>query len=182
MKTVKYVHGIWVYGISGIAKNGVRDCSQYHYDKVYLMAGINNLTKRSQGYAVPKYTNGDILVHETVDELYKARTKVEALAREVIVCEMVGLCFKSYNDGMESHAYPEEQAILNSAIVRVNGHVRKMNDDRGLYSPQIADIVHKKRGTNRYQHRYGIALHDGLHFNDNTAKEILDRLIVHMLQ
>ena len=167
--------------IAGVAEQGVKDCAHYSYDRVYLMAGVNNLTLRHCGHVKPKYMDWCALVRDTVEELYKARITLAPLAGEIIICEIVGLSFWNYNYGDVCFAFHVEQDVLNAAIMRINEYVKFMNLERGSKTPMIADIVHKVRGPDKIEHRYSATLHDGLHFSNYTAEKVLDRLILNIL-
>ena len=159
---------------------GLRDCQMYMYDRVYFIGGVNNLSTRVNGMSTPKYDNKDQLVRDIMQELYRARVKIDPLANEVVICDMIGMNFQNYNYGWISHAYIAQQRILDSAIIRINEYIQEMNTDRGLNSPQIGDVVRKKRGSNRMEHKYLSTCHDGLYFNEVTAVKIMDKLMINM--
>ena len=167
--------------VADIARKGLRDYGYHVYDRIYLLGGVNNLTSLVGNFVEPRFYNCDAMVRELMIELYTARTQLDPIAREVVVCDLIGLSLRNYNYGLDSHAFPIQQLILNCAVLKINEYVQEMNEERGLHSPQLADVVHKKRGCDKIEHRYSSTLHDGLHFNTNTAIKILDKLILNIL-
>ena len=139
-----------------------------------------NHAEESKYEILPKYNNWVNIVGETVEELYLARKQIDCLAKEVIVGDLIGMSFQNYNYGLEKYAYPYHQCLLNNAVMRINEYIQEMNEDRGLKGPQIRDIVHKKRGTCKIEHRYLSTCHDGLHFNTTTAMKVMDKLLLNM--
>ena len=164
-----------------IAWKGFRDCHTYPYDRVYFMGGVNNLSLQRNGMSVPKYNNWGTLIRDIMQELYRARATIDGLAGEVIMCDLIGMNFQNYNYGLHSHAYLRQQHILDRAIVRINEYIQEMNEERGLKGPQLGDIVHQKRGLGRMEHKYFTTCHDGLHFNENTAVKIMDKIMANIL-
>ena len=167
--------------IEDIVRKGLRDCHMYRYDRVYFMGGVNNLSKKVNGMAIPEYNSWDILVRDIMIKLYQARVALKRLANEVVICDLIGMNFCNYNYGLESYAFPYQQSTLDRAVLRINEYVTEMNTDMGLKGPQLGDIVHKKRGESRMENRYWSTCHDGLHFNRNTAVKVMDRLMLAIL-
>ena len=87
------------------------------------MGGVNNLSTLNGIFAEPKYNNFDTLVRDLMIEFHTARNQVDILAKEVAVCDLIGLSFRNYNYGPESHAYPMHQQVLNNAVLKVNAYV-----------------------------------------------------------
>ena len=110
------------------------------------MAGVNNLSIGRNATATPKYDNWDHLVRDIVQELYQARIKIDTLAREVVICDMIGMHFQNCNYGLHHHAYPYHQWVLDRATVCINKHIHEMNEDRGLNSPQETYCTQEDRG------------------------------------
>ena len=168
--------------LADIANKGLRDCGHFVYDRIYLMGGVNNLSVLRGDFVVPKYNSWDVLIRDIMIEFHSARRLLDAMAREVIVCDLIGLSFRNYNYGLDTHAFPLHQQLLNGAVMRIHEYIQEMNEDRGLHSPQLADVVHKKRGNDRIEHKYTSTCHDGLHFYSYTATKIMDKLILSMLR
>ena len=145
------------------------------------MGGVNNLSIRGNGISFPRYNSWDHLVSDIMCELYRARTTLDRLAEEVVICDIIGMNFRNYNYGLYAYAYPWQQNVLDRGIVRINEYIQEMNEDRGLNSPQLGDIVHKKRGVNRMEHRYLSTCHDGIHFNEHTAIKVMDKIMSNIL-
>ena len=167
--------------IDKVVEKGLKDCRRYVYDRVYLMAGVNELSFKKGCVIFPRYSKVDIIVREVMIKYHEARVKLDTIAPEVVICELVGLSYWMYNSYCDNHAYPKEQAIINAAVIRINEYVHEMNDERGLLGPCIANITHKIRGETEMEHRYRATLHDGLHFNRAMATKVLDRFIINML-
>ena len=133
------------------------------------------------GVIFPRYTDVDTIVRELMIKHHKARVTLQPLAPEIVICELVGLSYWMYNKYSDNYAFPKEQAVINTAVMRVNEYVHEMNDERGLVGPCVADITHKRRGEIGLEHRYLTTLHDGLHYSRPMATKVLDRLIINML-
>ena len=71
---------------------------------------------------------------------------------------MIGVSFRSYNYGLYSYEFPQQQNVLDRGIIRINEYIQELNEDRTLNGPKLGDIVHENRGANRIEH-------DGLHYN-----------------
>ena len=167
--------------IADIVRKGLKDYGNYVYDRIYFMGGVNNLSTLKGFFVEPTYDNYDTLIRDLMIGFYTARSQLDKMAREVVMCDLIGLSFRNYNYGLDTHAYLWQQQVLNNAVMKVNAYIQEMNEERGLHSPQLADTVHKKRGYNRVEHKYTSTCHDGLHFNTITAHKILDKLILNML-
>ena len=167
--------------LADITRKGLRDYGHLVFDRIYLMGGVNNLSTLIGHFVIPKYHNKDILVRDLMIEFYNARKRLDQISAEVVVCDLIGLSFRNYNYGLDSHEFPQHQQILNSAVLRINEYIQEINEARGLHSPQLADVVHKKRGTDRIEHRYTSTCPDGLHFYAHIATKIFDKLIFNML-
>ena len=167
--------------IKEVATKGLADCGQYSYDRVYFMAGVNNLSTKRRGIVFPKCMDRYKIFRDIMVDLHEARTELDKLAPEVVMCEIIGLSYWMYNNYDDDLSFPEGQNEIEAAIMRINEYIHDMNDERGVKGPCIADITHKTRGESRLEHRYMATLHDGLHFNECTAIKILDRLIASML-
>ena len=117
--------------IEDIARKGLRDCHMNRYDRVYLMGGVNNLSKKINGMAIPKYNRWDALVGDIMMKLYQARVVLEGLATEVVICDLIGMNFYNYIYGIEAYAFPKQQIVLDRAVLRINEYIQEMNNDRG---------------------------------------------------
>ena len=131
---------------------GLRNGKYHYYDVIYLMTGINELSIRGKNRLVcPRFINDKDIMAHMQDMYISAHNRLLKYSYKVIICELVGLSFAIYNKGHLS--FPEEQAMLNSAIMHLNKFITSHSQQSGIVSPWIADHVHKYRW-GRLTHRY----------------------------
>ena len=160
---------------------GTHEAAHKRYDQVYLLAGVNNLTIHL-GYrkVKPRFTHWTSMVRRMMMEYYMARTRLYRLTDKVVICDLVALHLATYNRNGEGFHY--YQHIIDCATIRVNEYVEEMNREASVYSPRLADHIHKSRHPDHpIHHRYSTTLRDGLHFTLATTTKYSIMLLRNIL-
>ena len=167
--------------IEEVVSRGLADARFKHYDQVYLLAGVNNLTKFHRRRQVsPQYYDWTTLVNQLMVKFYSARTDLKPLSANIIVCDLIALHMETYNEGKA--AFYKQQEIIDNATIRVNEYIQEMNGNEWVYSPRFADHVHKARSVDKpIQHRYSATMKDGLHYNPATTAKFSILLLRNIL-
>ena len=149
-----------------------------YYDVIYVYLGVNNLSLKIRFHKVaPVFSSRYDLVKSLMREFYESRQRLRTKAKHVIICELSGLYYGTYNMNA-SMSFPLEQIELNSGIILLNEYIRSMNNERYLYCPNIADHTHKQRKERDNQtHRYSASMYDRLHFTYQSNEHFMDRFI-----
>ena len=161
----------------------IRRIGNRYYDFIYVYLGVVNLSlKLSNRNVVPIFSSQYDLVKSLTREYHEVRHMLSKLARHVIICELTGLHFGTYNLN-DNRKFPMEQSELNAGIILLNDHIRLMNNELDVFSPHLMEMTHKQRKElNNLVHRYSATTYDGLHFHYSTNANILDRFILNLFQ
>ena len=169
--------------ISQGIRYAINDITYNAYDIIYVYLGVCNLSKKlSPHNIIPIYSNRYLMCRNLLIDYHTARRRLRPYCNKVIICELTGLNFELYNTA-SGHVFPVEQYVINAGVILINQYITAMNSDEGHFSPNLADITHKQRSEyGNLCHRYTATMSDGIHFNTQTNKRILDRFIINMLQ
>ena len=161
----------------------IKKLGHRRYDIIYVYLGVVNLSlKISARNIVPVFSSRYDMVKSLIREYYEVRNLLSRFTRHVIICELTGLHFGTYNTH-SNLLFPLEQRELNSGIILLNEHIRAMNNDHNVCSPHIMELTHKQRKEkNNLVHRYSATTYDGLHFCYSTNANIFDRFILNIFQ
>ena len=121
---------------------------------------VNLSLKISVRNVVPVFSNRYDLVRSLIKEYYEARQLLRKFASHIIVCELTGLHYGTYNVN-SGRTFPEEQNELNAGIILLHDYIRVMNNEEGIYSPHILEYTHKQRKEkDNLVHRYSASKYD----------------------
>ena len=141
----------------------------HEVDTIYIMAGVNNMTKRDRG------TGRCTVIHSSAGELsdhimglYSDLTKycyIYCNIRQVILCTLTGMSLSRYNRVSTQH---DGQWIIDWGVKLVNDKIIEKNAAHGFYTPCLHRAVHLTQ-QRPYRHRamYN-RLNDGLHPTTKT--------------
>ena len=122
---------------------------------------------------VPNYDDAYAITNSLLSQYQAARLELLSIAKEVILCETVGLSMATYNTRGEP--FWDEQKEIDKAMPMVNDGITAINGQH-LYTPRYGSHVHKIRH-GRYGSRYAGTLRDGLHYTSATITKCAYYLI-----
>ena len=172
--------------LQSIESKAIDELSKYRYDQVFVMLGINNITKRFyQKEVILEFENVPDLV-DSLDNMYTSlKTKLQPYAPNIIICQLVGLDILMYNlekmgpNDLLIADYPRMQQIVNEAMSFVNRSIDSMNISSNVIGPWIEDTIHANINGSKV-HKY-LRLYDGLHPDKPTkwiwAKKLAKAII-----
>ena len=120
--------------VETVVTYGLFDARYMHYDQIYLLAGVNNLTNyHGRRQVSPRFYNWSEMVNRMMTEFHVARTRLYELSTHVVVCDLIGMHIGTYNEGKAY--FPLQQSIIDDATIRVNEYIGEMNFEAWVYSP-----------------------------------------------
>ena len=152
------------------------------FDLIFVFLGVNNLSSHLGFRHIQRiFTSRYLMTSHLLLEFCSAQNKLRTNTNNVIICELVGLNFGLYN--LDGSAFLEEQTEIDSGIILLNQHIRELNNQEGVFTPNIADFTHKQRAElDNLNHRYRATTHDDIHFTKDISTKILDRFIIAIIQ
>lgn len=123
------------------------------------------------------------LQQETVEELlnnYKSECKDKEMSKigiPLLLTPKVGIDLIQYA-GHWSKALYEMQPIVDETVTLVNIHIRRINEENGLPTPNTSSCIHRCRRKNRVYRTHYQKLSDGCHpteeIKDEWAKALIE--------
>ena len=172
--------------LQSIERKAKEELSNTRYDMVYVMLGVNNITRLFyKKQIICAFENIPTMV-DTMDDLFTVlKTNLSLLAPKIIVCHLLGLDLLVYNlkkkgqDELLTADYPRMQMIINEAVIHINNSINSMNLSSNVIGPWLADTIHSHTN-GRIVHKYP-RLHDGLH-PDSATKKLWAKKLVKSIQ
>ena len=168
--------------LEDLVHNYVRDYGEYNHDTIYLAGGVNNMTirMRSTGHINLISADHRIIMDVILDEiqLAKSQLKREYPAMSVVICPLYGLDIGAYNKVYMRHP---RQTTIDTVIPEMNRWINHFNIQEDVFTPRLANVIHRYMGPfHDMLHLYD-RLYDGLHPDWVTSNHIthyLDRTII----
>ena len=150
--------------IADLVDKALYKLSEFRYDLVIFMGGVNDLTHKPRGRkARPVFTDVDNLVDVMYSKLEWAHHVLSRWCNLVAIGLLTGLDLEVYNRrfrGIERD-YSQAQEIINEGMITLNKAIASLNESSGAISPRILDTIHNRVRTT-YYHKY-FKFRDGLH-------------------
>lgn len=136
--------------------------------QIYILSGINNLTKRDRATKqVQLYEKNPFKAEDTfMEELEATYNYIKHLTGQdskVITAPLTGMSLTSYNGRALSD--PKDQNLLNDTVIGINKRITSLNEENGLRTPWTSTIIHRY-----YRGKYHFSYHrlslDGCHLTD----------------
>ena len=127
---------------------------------------------------MPNFDNADDITNSLLAQYQAARLTLLTIAKDVVICETVGLSMAAYNT--KGEPFWDEQREIDNAMPQVNKGIIAINN-KDVFTPRYGAHVHKVRH-GRYGSRYGGTLRDGLHFTNATLTKYAFYLIATFYQ
>ena len=90
-----------------------------HYDLLFILAGVNNLTvKSSSRKVVPLYMEVPQLVDTLTDTLTSVNDTITSIGQNPVFCQLTGIDLNTYNN--TSDEYNVQQQVINEGVMHVN--------------------------------------------------------------
>ena len=81
-------------------------------------------------------------MRDITDKFIVAKSRLGAYCRKVVLCDLIGLCFRIYN--IDNTDYPDQQYADNLAVVRINMRIDEINIGPTVFAARgLEDILTK---------------------------------------
>lgn len=141
------------------------------YDLIIILGGICSVTKITYmpyRAAVPRFGTAEKVLQRFTEECAALLTEaVTHLPTSVLLSPLVGIDLIRYAGHDNEYLY-EMQSLVDIVIPKINTYVKKVNDDRGLASPNISTCIHWCRGRGKGYRTHYLKLTDGCHPSDEV--------------
>ena len=142
------------------------------YDIVYVMLGVNNLSRlNSDGKVDPTYNDIATLVEMMSVKFEIFKCQIKEMSQHIVICQLIGINFFQYNKTGSN--FESEQEVVDESMPILAHTINLINMEDHLISPWLTKIVHY--WTNHKLYSYG-KLRDGLHYTDNTKLTVAKRM------
>lgn len=165
---VLYYSGAKLYQAVKLAESKLK---HQNSDQVYILAGINNLTKmdrktRQVSILVPDKTRITQQLSDEINFSYTSLRKIVRQDTKIIFAPITGMNIAQYNKTDPKYC-EEDQFILNQAILDIHQRIISFNEENGNKTPWTHGIVHRYyRG--KYHYAYDRLDYDGCHLTDEV--------------
>ena len=163
-----------------LTKMDLRFPNPPRYDMIYVFAGVNNLTsKTNQGQVEPVFDNIPDLIESLTNGFTALKLNLNQRCEKIIISQIVGIDMDTYNENSDQGRWYYQQNELNDAMPILAHTVNLFNLAENVIGPWITGTVHGYINHKLY-HRYA-KLKDGLHPSDHTKnvweKKLKDSIV-----
>ena len=120
-------------------------------EPVYFFGGIWSITQKTDANITLPFATSDE-IYQTIKNLFKAAIidldKYDPTP--IIICPLTGVDLYMANESSpqarrnrKRSPLNPKQAILDEAIIKLNGYIRILNSERGHNTPEIDSVVHR---------------------------------------
>lgn len=149
-------------------------------DQVYILAGINNLTRKDKRTRIVSVASTELYktTQQFQDEMnfcYALLKKTLHLKVKIVFAPITGMSLHQYNK-VDSARSQIEQEILDKSVIEVNKIIIAFNVNRNCKTPWTHSIIHRHfRG--KYHFSYNRLSEDGCHLTSEIRLFWLRKII-----
>lgn len=134
------------------------------YDLAMIFGGICSITRITYNpsrAAILRHSTEDELVQCFVNECDSTFGK-ETCGIPTLLIPLIGMDLMVYAGSSDTSLH-YMQPILDSTVVRINKYIKRVNDLKGLPTPNTSSCIHRCRGKDRGYRTHYRKLYDGCH-------------------
>lgn len=153
---------------------------EYQPDQVYILAGINNLTRMNKRTRVVSVASTELhksmqQFHDEMNFSYALLKKILNWRAKIVFAPITGMSLQLYNKG-DSIQLKAEQELLDQSVIEVNTRIISFNEHMACKTPCTQSIIHRHFRGN-YHSSYSRLSEDGCHLTTEVRSFWLRKII-----